>query len=177
MTASPCEAAACRWRLFVSADKDGYSPGRLRPARRAANTSSLQQPCPSPAPTGQRGLSKITEGTRLGEMNVFNKCQSAACFFSPVSSWSSVQRRYWKKNTNANPPPPHTSTKETLRLIMRDRETKKQWDREWTSVETYSLCGHLVWLTITFLLPDWVSQCKDCIVPSGRLISAWWMRM
>lgn len=63
----------------------------------AENPSSLQQPCPSPAPTGQRGLSKITGGTRLGEMNVFNKCQSAACFFSPVSSWSSVQRRYWQK--------------------------------------------------------------------------------
>ncbi len=50
--------------------------------------------------------------------------QSRLLLFSPVvSSWSSVQCRYWK-NTNANPPPPNNSTWESLRLSV------NEWWRE-----------------------------------------------
>lgn len=151
---SPLTAALClRWQGRLQA---GWNPTCAICSPHAENPSSLQLPCPSPAPTGQGGLSKITEGTRLGEMNVFNKCQSAACFFSPVSSWSSVQRRYWQKKKYKCKSSP------SLSVHMGDPLTDNggQRDKERMS-QRANVCGDLefAWtsaLSDYNLSPSWV---------------------
>lgn len=136
--------------LFVSAktvaNQGSYSPGQLHRHPFSSRESS-------PAPAGQRGLSRITEGTRLGEMSVSSKCQTCCLLlFTGKLLILRPEDILEKKYKCKSPASPHVHKGHPPTVHggggRRDKETVK-------------VCGDSVFVDIWFVLPEWISSCED----------------